>query len=450
MPITAQALIALLKLSLIFACILFTLRLRVPLWAGILTGSVLTAILNKISFADLIRFHLGVVDQPTFISLIIIIFLILALSGLQAASGQSNKLVVSLERHLQEPRLRLVLFPALVGLLPMPGGALFSCPMLDEAARNIKISPEEKGIINYWFRHMWELAWPLYPGYILASSLLDLPLSAICTYTFPMVFVFFLVGWFFYMPRFKNDSLNKYKTRDEIPNKSYLHNLKNAEQDSDNTKEGFIIHALPLIISIGGAGLIVLLSAIFKLELSTQLAFISSLTAGIICAYIQGRHELKGKILNIFFNIRSFNLLMVLFMIYAFKDIILTGEFIEALTSLSTNKISLYLLFFIFPFIAGAITGVMVAYVGVSFPILLGLISQAGLKDHTLPLMILALFAGNLGQMISPLHVCFVVTCDYFKSGLANTWKYLPKPLTVLAIIYCFYVSLLYWTGASF
>ena len=48
-----------------------------------------------------------------------------------------------------------------------------------------------------------------------------------------------------------------------------------------------------------------------------------------------------------------------------------------------------------------------------------------------MPLYVLALAAGNCGQMLSPLHVCLVVSCEYFKVGLGPIVRYVALPTLV-------------------
>ena len=76
---------------------------------------------------------------------------------------------------LKNRRLLYVGLPALVGLLPMPGGALFSAPLVDSVDSEKGIGGTLKAAVNYWFRHIWEYWWPLYPGVILAIRYSGLP-----------------------------------------------------------------------------------------------------------------------------------------------------------------------------------------------------------------------------------------------------------------------------------
>ncbi|MBV5323544.1 DUF401 family protein, partial [bacterium] len=86
-------------------------------------------------------------------------------------TGMLKQMVVSLSNALPDRRMVMAALPAMIGMLPSPGGAVFSAPMVAEAAEGVVASPEQKALINYWYRHIWEYISPLYPGIILAAGL---------------------------------------------------------------------------------------------------------------------------------------------------------------------------------------------------------------------------------------------------------------------------------------
>ncbi|MGD8971061.1 MAG: DUF401 family protein [Desulfobacterales bacterium] len=76
------------------------------------------------------------VDKPALnthlktLALSIIVTLILVLSHSMEVSGRMNRLLDNFRGLVRRPSLNLIVFPALMGLLPMPGGAIFSAPMV--------------------------------------------------------------------------------------------------------------------------------------------------------------------------------------------------------------------------------------------------------------------------------------------------------------------------------
>ena len=88
----------------------------------------------------------------------------------------------------------------------MPGGAVFSAPMVKMVSQGMAIRDQNQALINYWFRHVWELAWPLYPGVILTVSLAGIPVNAFIACTWPGILVMLGLGWFFFLRSVPRDA----------------------------------------------------------------------------------------------------------------------------------------------------------------------------------------------------------------------------------------------------
>ena len=108
--------------------------------------------------------------EPDNLLLIAVLLLVIWLSSLMAEGGVMRDLVEAVRSRVPR-RLAFAALPAVIGFLPMPGGALFSAPMVDSADPQRALSGLLKAQTNHWFRHIWEYWWPLYPGVILALEL---------------------------------------------------------------------------------------------------------------------------------------------------------------------------------------------------------------------------------------------------------------------------------------
>ena len=96
----------------------------------------------------------------------------------------------------------------------------------------------------------------------------------------------------------------------------------------------------------------------------------------------------------------------------------------------------------VLPFIAGMVTGLAVGFVGTSFPIVLALI--AGLPgDQMRPYVALAYAAGHLGMMLSPLHVCQVVSNEYFKTSYGPVYRRILPAVITMAVLVAGYFAVL-------
>ena len=88
----------------------------------------------------------------------------------------------------------------------------------------------------------------------------------------------------------------------------------------------------------------------------------------------------------------------------------------------------------ILPFICGLTTGITVGFVGASFPIIVSLIG-VGTDVSTyyfLGTIAVAYCAGYAGVLLSPVHVCMIVTCEHFKTKLMNNIVVLAMPVGIV------------------
>ncbi|GAI32554.1 unnamed protein product, partial [marine sediment metagenome] len=124
--------------------------------------------------------------------LLAIIACALTISRLMEVKGLLAKLAATMERI--GPKLAMHLVPAVIGLVPMPAGALVSATALKDLAKRIGLTPEQATFINYWFRHIWEFSLPVYPAIITASVILSVPLPLVVKTLFPISLLTVAIG----------------------------------------------------------------------------------------------------------------------------------------------------------------------------------------------------------------------------------------------------------------
>jgi uncharacterized protein len=79
------------------------------------------------------------------------------------------------------------------------------------------------------------------------------------------------------------------------------------------------------------------------------------------------------------------------------------------------------------PFFVAFLTGMSQAYVAITFPILLGMIPEVDL-----PLMALAYVSGFAGLMLSPMHLCLVLTAEFYQARIGKMMIMMLPPLTIM------------------
>jgi len=407
-----------LKVLMAFGLMLAGMRLKFSLGLSILAGAVLLGFLFGVGPAALVTVGAGALVGEKFLFLVAIVGLILSLSDALDRSGQSRRLMGALSGYLTHPRFRLLFFPALIGLLPMPGGAVFSAPMVGTVSEKMPVTDTQRALINYWFRHVWELAWPLYPGIILTVALADIPIAALISRTWPTVLFMLGTGWFFFL-------------RPGVLNLEGVDLREKGERSSigEVFREG-----IPLLVAIVGAVGLESLIPVLAPGLPFELGVVMALIAAVGCVMAQNR--LGGEFLRQVLAKKSLHaMLFVVASIFIFKDIMQAADVVTAMASAAGGGAALFAAAVFLPFLVGAVAGINVAFVGSTFPLLLGVLHTLGLEGQTVQYIILASVAGFTGVMISPIHICFILTCQFFKVEIGATWRRLVLPCLCFAAL---------------
>jgi hypothetical protein len=414
--------IPMLKVGLVFALMLSGIRFKLGIGLSILAGSLVLGLIFGLSPAAWLLTAVNAVTDTKFLLLLIIIETIMILSHLLETSGQSQRIMRLLSQYLQWPRLRLAFFPALIGLLPMPGGAVFSAPMVKSASQHLSINSMDLSLINYWFRHIWELIWPMYPGIILAASLSNTSLlhfMAMTGISFPICI---LLGWMFFLRTGKTVSAQEGVTSDP----------PEAEVSS-------WLQTLPLVLAVGGTlvlqGVIWLTSA----PPPSEVGFILALVLAIWACLVQNDLSVR-RVWPLLVKKHFLQMLFTLVAIFVFKEVLDQGGVVQEL-ALGTQSVSALVLISIFlPLTVGLISGLTLAYVGATFPLIVGILDHLGLENR-MDYLVLAMFAGYAGVLGSPLHICFLLTCEFFKVNPFAAWLRILAP----SLVFLAFGGLYFW-----
>jgi hypothetical protein len=406
-----------LKVFAAFAAMLAGIRLRLPLSLSILFGGILLGFFFGVGGGEIILACTRALIEEKFLLLAAIVGLILVLSDALERSGQSKRLMDALSGYLTRPRVRLVFFPALIGLLPMPGGAIFSAPLTDAASRDMDMDNTQRALINYWFRHIWELAWPLYPGFILIVALADIPISVFISRTWPAVLIMLCTGWFFFLR----------------PGVLQVESSTAASNECGQGLKGVFVQGLPLIVAIVGSVGLECLIPVVAPKVPFEFGVLAALVLSILCIMVQNR--LGSDFMRQVLSKRSlYSMLLVIAAIFMFKEVMYAADVVGAMAEAAGDDAALLAAAVFLPFLVGMVSGITVAFVGSTFPLLLGIIDTLGIQEQMIPYLVLASFAGFTGVLVSPLHICFILTCRFFRVDVARAWRKLVLPSLVFAL----------------
>lgn len=405
---------ALFRIVVCFAVIAAGSRRKWPLELSLLAAGFVLALLSGLSplqWGSVVLLSFGDEGMP---ALLCAILSILLLSGVMEKSGQSRRLVVGVEAAVKSARVRLIFFPAMIGLLPMPGGAVFSCPMVQETARRLDLSGEDKSLLNYWFRHIWELVWPLYPGFVLYCGLCEFSPWTAAAHNWPSLLASVVSGRLLFLRR----APAVVQTAEETPER----------EEGARDRVSLWRESLPFIVGLSGAFAVRMLVP----DLASGFAFGLGFSAGTAVCLISNRQS-PAVILSVLGSRKSLGISALVVTVFIFKNVLGQSGIMDSLGGSARNPVILFLACTLLPLLSGMLTGVLVALVGISFPLLLTMLQQADLWAERLPWLTLALMFGNIGQMLSPVHVCLVVTCRFFNVGLGGTLRRLVLPCLILA-----------------
>jgi uncharacterized protein len=177
---------ALVRMAMIFMLVLYGIRKKLSLGNAFMLGAMVMSLLFGMPFMTVIKSVFFSIVDPKTLSFALVVSLILVLSSAMESTGQMKRLLERFRGLAASPRLNIVIFPALIGLLPMPGGAVFSAPMVKELGVDSKLSNDQLSFVNYWFRHIWEYWWPMYPGVLLATMMADISLPVFVAVMIPL------------------------------------------------------------------------------------------------------------------------------------------------------------------------------------------------------------------------------------------------------------------------
>jgi len=364
-----------LKFLLIIVFLILLIKMKVNIGLALVFSGLLSLFAYHIPNYRAYRFALATVTDWSNIQLLFTVYLIYLLLNLMGKKGRID----SLAGHMGVSKSAL-LFPAmLIGLIPMPGGAMVSAPFVGQIGESLRMTGEEKAFVNYWFRHVWEFGWPLYPAIILfMNGFVPIRFSSVFLGMLPLMLLAVLSG--FFMIRHVDGPL---------------------KFGAVNWRELLRI-IYPII-------LLILLYALFRLNI------LLSLGISVLVFTLAEKISVKD-FFRAFGKIRYLSMFFLIFGAMFFKTIVQEGEIFG-----SGGAIPSWLLILFFmglPLVVGFATGLTVAGVSIAFPVFMALFPDFGL------LHILALYTFVfVGIILSPTHLCLVLTVDYFDVKITSLYR---------------------------
>jgi len=421
------------KILIVFFGVLAVSRMKVPLGAGLIGGGLTLDLWSGKNLQVLPADLWHALVRPELWLLAITITLIMEV-GHFMASDANGKAIVSLARRFggkHGQAASLILIPAAIGLVPMPGGALFSAPLVGQSAQNSS-NPEWKAAVNYWFRHILEYWWPLYPVVIVTLSIFTIQTWKFMLLQIPFTFVNLAAGYFFLL-------------------RNRLYSFS-SDEAVDKNLPGITKVLLPILIIVIAT---LLLPGLFR-KLSPGLNPASwkllSMLAGLAISLMliwMDRDNHSRKMFSDLASRKTMNVFITLAGVMIFESLLNSSGLIPlAGRELSHGRVPIALIIAFLPFLAGLVTGIAIGFAGAAFPIVVGFISAGEISMQPVAALVLAFSMGYAGMMLSPVHLCFLLTVEYFSASLIKVYRYiLPCVLCVMVFGIMLYHALQLFLG---
>jgi integral membrane protein (TIGR00529 family) len=408
------------KILIVFFAVLAVSRLRVPLGAGLIGGGLALDLWAGKGIQVLTADLWHALIRPELWLLAITITLIMEIGHFMAAD-ENGKAIVSLARRYggkHGQALSLILIPAAIGMVPMPGGALFSAPLVGRTTDGSSNSPEWKAAVNYWFRHILEYWWPLYPVVIVTLSIFTLQTWKFMLLQIPFTVISLGAGYFFLL-------------RGQVFSFS-------AHEPAGEDLPGIVQVLLPIVIIV--LTTLMLPGPVHRILPDLNPAswkLLSMLTGLLISLAIIWRTGKTGsrKMFSEIASRKTANVFITLAGVMIFESLLDSSGLIPlAGRELATGHVPIGLIIAFLPFLAGLVTGIAIGFAGASFPIVVGFVTAGDVSIQPMAALVLAFSMGYAGMMLSPVHLCFLLTVEYFSASFVRVYRYiLPCVLSIMA-----------------
>lgn len=338
------------------------------------------------------------ITNPSTIFLAIVVGVIPLIGTTLNETGQMDNLVKNL-RIGKKPFL--VLSPALVGLLPMPGGALLSAPLIEKVATDI--SREKKAGLNVWFRHILFIIYPISADLIVSTAAAQMDVYQPIPYLIP-IFVFSLfLGYFFFL----RESSSEVNYRGKFSSKGLI---------------------LPLSALLIAPFLDVLLKTFFVLPIG-EIGILIGVVASLIVAVVIGK-SWTGKFSAIVWKAKPWGFAFMMFGIMAFLDVFKYSGMLQLIKEINITVEALFMI----AFLLGFGTGRIITPAGIIMPIFL---TKFG--PITPVTFALLYFSIILGYIITPVHPCVSLSIESFKTNFKDYLRATGPP-TIVGFAMSFFI----------
>jgi len=390
--------------------ILYLLRKHIQIGPCMLAGGLLIWAVRSMQPAELLQTFTETMSLSRTYDIVFALYFVMGLEIELRKSGALSGMVHALQHLFSSTKFLLAVMPAFLGLLPSLGGARFSAPIVEELAKGLDITAERKSAINFWFRHIFEFSSPIIPGMIMACNIAGVPFSAFLKHLSWVTILAFLTGYFV--------MVRSVRTEEELL-------PEETAEEKQQEKTDLLLSLAPVVTTF----LLVVLcdfNASWGLGLVTFLMFF-------VLRFMGRGVDWKEILFGAFDRKMLVNVLCILCFI---QLLTVTNVLTEIVYAFQNSALPVPVIIACVSLLIGILTGLSQGHVAIVMPIV------AAMGTGNLDLAGIAMAFGVAGQMLTPTHMCLIVTIDYFKSGLFGTLKPILLCEIILLTVFSIYTYL--------
>jgi integral membrane protein (TIGR00529 family) len=157
---------------------------------------------------------------------------------------------------------------------------------------------------------------------------------------------------------------------------------------------------------------VLLLVALFHIELQYALMTL------VLILFIFYRYSLHAVFSTLKHGF-SVEVIMLILGVMFFKEAMDNSGAVRNLSQFFLSEgIPVLPILFLLPFLTGLLTGITVGFVGSTFPLIISIAGSTSISAISF-----AFAAGFLGVLLSPVHICLILTREYFKADIWGIYK---------------------------
>ncbi len=341
------------------------------------------------------------------IELALLMTLIFILAKLMQETGAITKLIDSLRTFFSKGGT-LGVIPAVYGLMPVPGGALFSAPMINKEGDKYHLDKNQKNFLNIWFRHVWFPIYPISPAMILICSekFSDINIYSLILANVPAFIAIIIIGFIL---------LKKFIT--------------NAPKQQTNPTKDYsgLMFLLPPIVPL-------VFYAVLQLFGFPQIkSFLIGVVFSIILVYFITNINRRDYIQALKKSL-TWKLGVAIFGIMIFREMFeVSGANVIIADMIGNLPFPAIWMVALIPLLLGSLTGYNLGAIALSYFLVEPFFSYTGIGIIGLTSIIF--MSSFVGYLVSPIHLCNVLSSDYLKTDTTRMYKmFIPAAVLLLLI----------------